>query len=647
MSRHSFVGIDGEGHGNQLVLLAANTGDGKGVTYVENYDGGLTTEEMMEWLWCLKDLYPHHRFVGFSFSYDVNMILHPILWNRPTMVRRLVERKVLTVRLTPSTSLMIRFYPTKFVVFTECVGIGKDKTYGRSIRIEDTFGFYQQSFVKALKSWDMQDTKALARIEEGKKHRPNEFAEMNREQVRAYCLDECQQLAQLTDKLSNAISSAGITLQKYIGAGSIAQTYMSKYRVGDHVRHDADYGKDIQDAILYGYFGGRSEIFRQGYFRNGAHVYDINSAYPSQTLKLPSLRKATWRRYNAPSDTLSQAILGNEVPYGLCHVSWDMREDCPFLVPFPKRMPNGNIRYQSKGEGWYWISETQAALRHFADYITIHEIYALEPKCSMQPFKFVNHLAVMRLQAKRDGLPSNKIYKLGLNSLYGKTAQAKRGSRYPQFQSYVWAGMITAGTRAQLLDVIAPNQDKVIACATDGILFTEGIQLEQGNGLGEWEHKTYDELLYLQAGVYFCDGYGINKTRGHILADLHYADILSGWLEEGPNFEYEYTSRRFVGMGLANHLNDFTKWCQWIDFPRTLRCNPPGKINFEAKPTYFDSWEFTHTQETYRLNCMLMVKSPVHSTKFDRHIRTQTNGIERNMLDMLIAKEQPAVPSLF
>jgi DNA polymerase family B len=645
VSRHSFVGIDGEGHGNELVLLAANTADGKGQTYVENYDGGLTTVEMMEWLWNLKDLYPHHRFVGFSFTYDVNMILHPILWNRPTMLRRLVDRKVLTVRLTDTTNLMIRFYPTKFVVFTETTGIGKNKVIGRSIRIEDTFGFYQQSFVKALKTWDMPDLKALERIEEGKKHRSSEFAEMDSEQVRAYCLDECEQLASLTTKLSNAIDSAGIQLQKYIGAGSIAQTFMTKYRVDYHVTHDAVYGKDIQDAILYGYFGGRSEIFRQGYFRNGAHVYDINSAYPAQTLQLPSLRKASWRRYNGTHDTLSKAL--DEIRYGLCRVSWDMYEHCPFIVPFPKRMPNGNIRYQSKGEGWYWISEAKAAIRHFPDNVTIHEILALEAKCSIRPFQFVEQLAALRLQAKQNDLPSNKIYKLGLNSLYGKTAQATRGNRTPQFQSYVWAGMITAGTRAQLLDVIAPNQDKVIACATDGVIFASDVDVQCGNGLGEWEHKTYSELLYLQAGVYFCDGFGINKTRGHILSDLHYEQILQGWLDYGPNFEYNYTSRRFVGMGLANHLNDFGMWCQWIDFPRTLRCRPPGKINFEAKPTYFDHMEYTHTQETYQLHNMVMVKSPVHSTKFDRHIRIPTNTLDRNMLDLLVAKEQPNVPTLF
>lgn len=641
MSKPTFVAIDGEGHGNQLVLLAANTADGR-ETYIENYSGGLTTEEMCEYLWGLSEVFPKHKFIGFSFTYDVNMILHPLLWNRPTMVQRLVERKTLKVRLTSTTTLGVRFYPGKFVVFTEYLGKNaKDYQVGRTIRIEDTFGFYQQSFVKALKKWDMPDKQALERIEKGKQHRADEFAEMNRDEVREYCFAECHQLAQLTDKLANAIDSAGITLSKYIGAGAIAQTFMQKYRVGDHVTHDNTYGEDIQSAIMYAYFGGRSEIFRQGYFRTGASVYDINSAYPSKTLDVPSLRMATWRSYTGNDSTLRKAL--DEIPYGLVHIKWDMRETMPFLVPFPTRMPNGNIRYRSKGMGWYWISEARTAVKHFPDNVTVTKILALEPKCSIKPFAFVEHLARMRLQAKANDLPSHQIYKLGLNSLYGKTAQAKRGNRYPAFQSYVWAGMITAGTRAQLLDIIAPNQDKVISCATDGVFFTGDIELECGNGLGEWEHKTYDKLLYLQAGVYFCDGHGINKTRGHILADLHYEDILNGWIENGPNFEYEYTSRRFVGMGLANHLNDFGKWCQWIDFPRTLRCRPPGKLP-DTRMQFYNTFEFEHTAETYRMLTFPVVDQLEHSCKFEKYDIKETMS---RSLDDFIAREQPAIPTLF
>jgi hypothetical protein len=642
-----FIAIDGEGHGNELVLLAANTADGKGETYVEHYgEGGLSTEEMMEWLWGLKDMYPEHKFIGFSFNYDVNMILNPVLSQRKPMVKRLVERKKLTIRLNDTTSLYIVYIPSKMVTFKEAFSTpGKKSTYGRSITIEDTFGFYQQSFVKALVKWDMSDKEALARIEEGKKHRPSEFAEMNPEQVRTYCFTECQQLAQLTDKLAHAIDSAGIKLNKYIGAGAIAQTFMNKYRVDNHVTHDNAYGKDIQDSIMHAYFGGRSEVFRQGYFRDGVSVYDINSAYPSETLHLPSLRNASWRSYTGTNRTLQEAI--NEIPYGMAYLSWDMGTSMPFMVPFPRRTHNGNIRYRGKGTGWYWLSEVKAALRYFPDKITIHRISALEVRDGGRPFGFVEHLARMRLQAKANGLPTHQIYKLGLNSLYGKTAQAKRGNRYPAYQSYVWAGMITAGTRAKLLDVIVPNQDKVIACATDGVIFTGDIECQCGDGLGEWEHKTYDELLYLQAGIYFIDGFGIRKTRGHILADLHYENIKNGWLQEGPNFEYKYTSRRFIGMGLANHLNDFSRWCQWVDFPRTLRCKVAGKmIDNPGHVRYLDGWEIEHTDESYRLvNMMDIGRHGTHSYPYEKYeIKESTSRIN---LDEFIAKEQPSIPTLF
>jgi hypothetical protein len=647
---YRFIAIDGEGHGDRLVLLAANSANNGVQTYVENYsDDGLSTREMLDFLWGLAECYPGDKFIGFSFTYDVNMIIYPLLSLRKPMVKRLCEKKYVRAALDKTTTVGIRFYPGKFVVFTEYIG----KEQGRTIRIEDTFGFYQQSFVKALDKWEMPDKQALERIAEGKKHRSDSFAAMDRTQVLNYCLDECQQLAKLTDKLRNAIKSAGIELDKYIGAGAIAQTYMRKYNVHNHVRHDNVYGSDIQEAIMYAYFGGRSEIYRQGYFRHPTYVYDINSAYPAETLTLPSLRNGLWRKYRSENKAnLTNAVLSGEIPYGLCKVSWDVGELMPTLVPFPKRMANGNIRYRGKGEGWYWMAETQTALRHFPDAITVHEILAFDPRDNTQPFAFVEHLAAMRLQAKQAGLASAQIYKLGLNSLYGKTAQAKRGGRYPAYQSYVWAGMITAGTRAKLLDAIAPNRDSVIACATDGVIFAEDPHIQQGKGLGEWECKSYDELLYLQAGVYFCNGHGINKTRGHILADLHYEEILKGWLQSGPNFEYSYTSRRFVGMGLANHLNDFTMWCDWIDFPRTLRCRPPGKVpvtkfTYDYEGDGSGLWEFVHDAETYRLRCMPTTrKEELHSamfTKFDIQTPPPIDRID----DYLIAKEQPAVPTLF
>lgn len=647
-----FIAVDGEGHGDRLVLLAANSANNGVQQWVENYsDDGLSTHECLEFLWTLADCYPGDRFIGFSFTYDVNMILYPLLSLRKPMVRRLHEKKYVRAALDKDTKVAIRFYPGKFVVFTEYLN---NETTGRSIRIEDTFGFYQQSFVKALDKWEMSDTVALERIAEGKKHRADSFAKMDEYQVREYCLTECQQLAQLTDKLRNAISSAGIELQKYIGAGAIAQTFMRKYNVHHHVRHDNEYGQDIQDAIMYAYFGGRSEIYRQGYFDSPTYVYDINSAYPTQTLDLPSLRNCQWRRYRgADSSLYSRAVLDGEVPYGLCYCSWDMREPMPVLVPFPKRMPTGNIRYRSHGWGWYWVSETQMALRHFPDHVKVHEILELIPTSTARPFEFVEKLSALRLQAKANNLPSNIVYKLGLNSLYGKTAQAKRGGRYPAYQSYVWAGMITAGTRAQLLDVIAPNVDSVIACATDGVLFASDPNIRTGDGLGEWERKVYPTLLYLQAGVYFANGHGINKTRGHILADLHYEDILTGWLTDGPNFEYSYTSRRFVGMGLATHLNDFDMWCNWIDFPRTLRCRPPGKIpETTLKYAYGEDedklWSFVHDSPIYRLRCMPVTKrEPTSSAMFQKFdIKTKSN-IDLMISDQMVAKEQPYIPTLF
>jgi len=165
-----FIGVDGEGSGDRLTLLAASDGTGKIQHYVENYtQDGLSTEDCVQFLWWLKRRYPKYKFIGFSFTYDVNMILYPLLCRRKPMVKRLHERKYVRVQLNSITKLAVRFYPGKFVVFTELDQNGN--ATGTNIQIEDTFGFYQQAFVKALTTWEMSDNVALERIAEGKLHR--------------------------------------------------------------------------------------------------------------------------------------------------------------------------------------------------------------------------------------------------------------------------------------------------------------------------------------------------------------------------------------------------------------------------------------------------------------------------------------------
>ena len=90
--------------------------------------------------------------------------------------------------------------------------------------------------------------------------------------------------------------------------------------------------------------------------------------------------------------------------------------------------------------------------------------------------------------------------KLGLNSLYGKMAQ--RCGRGP-YHDVVSAGLITAITRARLIEAIGQDPHSVVMVATDAVFSTRPLSLDIGERLGQWEEKVWPDLFIAQPGVYW------------------------------------------------------------------------------------------------------------------------------------------------
>jgi hypothetical protein len=101
-------------------------------------------------------------------------------------------------------------------------------------------------------------------------------------------------------------------------------------------------------------------------------------------------------------------------------------------------------------------------------------------------------------------------YKLGPNSMYGKLAQRvgwdQKNNLPPRSHCLPLAGWITSSCRAALYKVMVQiPRHKLIAVETDGIYTTvppEKLAVNLGDDLGEWGVDYYDEMLYLQNGVY-------------------------------------------------------------------------------------------------------------------------------------------------
>ena len=158
----------------------------------------------------------------------------------------------------------------------------------------------------------------------------------------------------------------------------------------------------------------------------------------------------------------------------------------------------GSLFWPLQGTGWYWSPEIEAARRHLRADIVVRDLWIAHKECDCQLFGWVNDLYEerRRIGSKTRGYP----LKLGLASLYGKMAQ--RSGRGP-YHDVVSAGLITAITRARLIEAIGQDPHSVVMVATDAVFSTRPLSLDIGERLGQWEEKIWPDLFIAQPGVYW------------------------------------------------------------------------------------------------------------------------------------------------
>lgn len=555
----TFVAIDGEGtnqpDGDQwYTLMVARTIDGyvdpvtdSKVSHIEKYGrGGLATETCLQWLLDI-GFYRNQTYVSFFFNYDVNKILHDLKYEE---LLALWQGNWIAWQGKQDV-YYIKWIPSKFLEVAEYRGepdekFNPHKHLGRKITIYDTSGFFQSSFVKALEDWGVLTQEQVQSIAEMKARR-NDFQAEERADIYRYCQRECYSLCVMMNRLADALWDAELYLREWHGAGAIAKYMFTKYGVKEHLE---THPPEAEDAVLGAYFGGRIEMFQQGYFPEGLYDYDLQSAYPSAAITLPSLKGAIWTHRSfeqprKPSGTgLSMSLISPTVTShmdGLWLLSWDVTEKLkgsrskyriPGLIgPLPHRS-GGRITFPFQGgPTWVHAEEAKTAVDIFgAENFTLHEVWSLDITTDDLPFKFLAHMARERIAAKKAGQSKHKPMKLGMNSVYGKLAQGQTDpNKVPDFLSYYHAGRITARTRAKLLRAGVSAGPALVAIATDGIFTTAPIRgLEFGDMPGSWEDATghREPTLVVAPGILFSESGQIKKTRGFSRTSLTYGDTL-------------------------------------------------------------------------------------------------------------------------
>lgn len=492
-SPERWMGIDGEGHGrspHRYVMLCAATADfhSPDVDYVEDVNG-LSTVACLSWLLRLP---ANARTCGYFLGYDWTKILVDIP-NRDLYRLLRPELRALPASEGRGFSFVhFRGFRLHYLAGSMTVERGKRRRV-----VWDVSKYYQCSFVQAVEAAGVPGARAM--VERMKAERGGETWGRDLDAMRAYCVEECRMLADLATRLEASHHAVGIRPPAWYGPGTSAAAVMRKRGVLD-CRGD-DLPPKVRDAAERAFFGGRFEHATLGRVE-GVTGYDIVSAYPAQTERLPCLAHGRWRWRSVkapPGDDVRTAVVRYHVPPGTFRGTWGA---------LPCRLRSGSIVFGSGGwTGWTWLDEWREA-QHWGNprYLGAWEWMQ---RCDCAPFAYIREL----FDARHNGSPEEKrIYKYVLNSTFGKLAQ-RVGN--PRFASVAWAGMITSGTRAELLRMMRRlGPESVVGVATDGLFSTTDVECPERPDLGEWERKPHGAMWFVRPGIYWAEDDETVRARG-------------------------------------------------------------------------------------------------------------------------------------
>lgn len=574
-----WIGVDGEGVGrkpHRYVLLACSDGD-----YVEDRRG-LSTVDCLDFLLDLSTR--DARLCGYYLSYDWTKIFADL----PNESIHALYRPELRARPNGAFS-RVEFEQYKIHWLAGAVWLSDGK---RKATIWDLGKYYQGPFINALKDWnirpDVQDEIAAM------KKRRSVFTYKEISRIRRYCLNECEALAAFATAVEQAHTDADLKPRGWFGPGSTASALLK--------RHDIQEQRGIVPPIMLepvacAFFGGRAEISRKGSVAGPIYSYDISSAYPYHASRLPCLVHGRWERV-----TRERALTGKGVVQALVHghLHPTRAPAPPPWGPLPVRLADDTIVFPNGGaSGWWWREEWQAARETGWCGVKFGHAYVLRRECECQPFSFMPELFARRRAVGKEG-GEGKVLKLALNSVYGKLAQTVGGAQYA---SRVWAGMITSGTRAQVLRLMMRHEraESILMIATDGLFSTERHEVNSEIVLGGWERAEHPGITLVRPGIYWL---GDTKLRARGLgrdslgaAKKSLARALAEGVEKvelAPRVAFGGAKLCVYAGGKGGELKRSVHYGQWHEIPthvslraqpkRSADWSPPTLTEIESAP---------------------------------------------------------------
>lgn len=521
----------------------------------------LTTREMLNYIIEIGLKYPHALHVGYAFKYDANMIIYGLSERNIIKLWRFGRVKF---SMCDKYSWLIRWVPGKMFTVSRHPKLTKRNTRAKvSVTIYDYSSFFGQAFLPTAEQILREDLSTDDRdvIAHGKQARgKQDWSDMP--EIEHYWNREIILIQRVFEKFRDVMHRAGFSLSQWYGPGALANYINASRGIRQHlgaVQITSGYmPREVHEASKHAFSGGRFELFKAGRIQGPIYAIDINSAYPYALTKIPSLHPdcGEWRHVVKP-DRVTR--------FGVYRVKFKATGLAPIEyrpMPFFWRDNRGMISYPGMVHGWYWSPEAALALN--IPGAEILEGWEWDSDETEFPWEFLSDMYDTRMRLGKKNLLSMP-FKLGPNSLYGKYAQTvgwdQKKRLPPKSHALPVAGWVTSYCRAMLFNVVAQDPENVIAVETDSVYTTTDphtLNIPIGDGLGEWGYDVYDELAYMQSGMYHYKmggewkgvrSRGINKSEyPYEVADDYLRTLLPG--EQWGKMSLE-TKPRFIGAGAA------------------------------------------------------------------------------------------------
>lgn len=509
----SFLCFDGETESNLYTLL------GNSVHHIYN-KRGLKTKQCLDFLWN-EGKFQNKIKIVFSIHFDVQF------W-----IRNLSDKKIIELFDGEEINYLdykLFYIPKRFLKISK----GKAPIY-----IYDVSSFFQSSLLYTIERMKIKLSDSEKKILYlGKEQRKKNFKGMNQDQIIDYNKTECIVTEKICDKLQMLLFETefenklgekfNLIPKRFYGSGAIAKKILQQMNIKELSNFEKLQDEKIREIIYKTYFGGRAEIFKIGTFKN-VYKYDINSAYPDhiRKLRIPKSFKLykvnkTFRKYDFADDYIYE-------------IETDFSIGNPHLIGvLPYRLKSGYVMYPKRVSGFYFGIEAKH-LNNLCSLtygnFTIKRVLEIHYRNEkVFPEGFIENIYDKRIELKEKGDVSEIVYKLALNSIYGKLAQQ---TGYNEFTIILFASFITASTRALILKTIFENNlsKDLLQISTDAIFTTKEIRrITINKELGNFSKKKYNKAVILGSGVYAL----YNKTKSEF--------SLRGFEVSENNFNSIYT----------------------------------------------------------------------------------------------------------